>query len=169
MENLMESLQEIPNLNLIIMVAAGVIIGIILFRVAQRILKTILIVAVIGLAYFFWQGGTVDELGQKGIDLFFKESRIDNMVDVNCPDQKAEKAKCDCVVIPTQKDLRNKFSISELAMLDKDWESLRREIGKSMQENEKEIRQCLLNNHGKKYIENISGIFENLKEGTKSN
>lgn len=159
----MESLQQIPNFNMIIMIAAGVVIGLILFKVAQRILKTVLILAVVGLAYFFWQGGTVDELGQESIDLFFKESSVARMVSVNCPDEKAEKAKCDCVVIPTQEDLQDRFSRSEIRDLDQNWDDLKREIGKSMKENQNEIRKCLVNNHGKKYVEKFSDLVEGVK------
>ena len=104
----MESLESIPNLNLIILIAAGVAVGIILFKVAQRVLKTVLVIAVVALAIFFYKGGTVDQLGQEGIDLFFKESRVDNMIAVNCPESKADKAKCNCVVVPTNEDLQRR-------------------------------------------------------------
>jgi len=160
----MESLDQISNLNLIILVAAGVAIGLIAFRVAQRILKFALIAAVLGLAIFFWRGGTVDELGQESIGLFFKESRIDDMMAVNCPEKKIDRAKCDCVVIPVYKDLKSNFTVEEQDELSEDWELLRREIGKSMKANQEDIRQCLVQNHGKKYVDKLSDFINDFNE-----
>ncbi|MEO0899527.1 MAG: hypothetical protein AAFY71_24165 [Bacteroidota bacterium] len=159
----MEFAQDPNNLNLIILVAAGVAIGLIFFRVAQNILKTVLIIGVVGLAVYFWQGGSVDELGQESIGLFFKESSYGAMLEVNCPEKKADKSRCDCVVNPVFEDLGKKYSDAQLDELDDNWEDFRREIGVSMKENKKEIRKCL-QEHGGKYIDKLKDFFGSIGE-----
>jgi len=158
----MEFLQDPNNMNIILLIAAGLVIGFIFLRVAQTLLKTILIVAVVGLVVYLWQGGSIDELGQKSIGLFFKKSSYHAMLEVNCPDKKAERSRCDCLVEPVYQDLGKQYSEAQLDELDDNWEDLRREIGKSLKANQKEVRKCL-KEHGFKHVDKLDGFFNNLK------
>ncbi len=153
------SLTDNP-INLAILVGAFLIIIYIVFKVAKSILQLILIAGVVGLAYFFWQGGTVDELKDSGVEVIFKDANLSNMKVVLCSDSNSDKAKCTCIVDPVYEDIHNRLSKTEIARINTSPEEIKEELRKSMKSQRKDIRKCLLSNQGDKLIDNVRGLLD---------
>jgi len=157
----LSSLTDNP-LNIAIVIAVGIALLYILFRVAQSFLKLILSVVVIGLAIYFWQGGTVAGLKDKGTQALFKDADLVNMKTVLCEGEKADRAKCTCVVDPVYADIHSRLSRSEIAAINADRERVEEEIQRSLKNQRQEIRRCLVNNQGGKLMDQLKGVLGNL-------
>ena len=155
------SLTENPT-NSIIAVVVVIALVYIFFRVAKSAIKLILSVAVLGLAFYFWQGGTVAGLKDKGTQAIFKDADLSNMMQVHCQDEKADKAKCTCVIGPVFQDVHARLSSSEIAQANQDPERIEAELQTSMRNKRKDIRKCLVNNSGGKVLDQLKGVLGGL-------
>lgn len=155
---MLESLSENP-INIAITVGAIILVIFILFRVAKTLLKVVLVVVVLGLAYYFWQGGTVSGLKDAGIDLVFKDANLSDMREKLCEGEKADKAKCSCIVEEVHRDVEVRLSEDEIAQANQDKAKIREEIRKSMKGRKKEILDCLKQNQGEKYMKLFQGLL----------
>jgi len=154
------SLSENP-VNLAIVAAAFLVIIYILFKVASSIFKFILVAGVIGLAYYFWQGGTVDELKDSGIEVIFKDANLSNMKAIHCDGTDSDRAKCTCIIEPIYDDLHERLSREEIARINASADAVKEELRKSMKRQRKDIRKCLIDNQGGKLIDQLKGFLTN--------
>lgn len=154
------------NSNLLILILSTASVVYILFKVGQKIVKGILVLIIAGLAFYFWQGGTVDELKGKGIQSLIDQSSLVNLRQNNCAGDKADNTKCLCIIGPVEEDLRSRLSSSEMRTLDLDAQLRKKEIRSSMSNKQKEIRQCIINKKGPEYWNGMKGIWERLKDAT---
>lgn len=152
------------NTNLIILFLSGAAIVFILFKVAQKVVKTVLTLAILALAFYFWQGGTVEGLKGKGIQTLIRQSSLTNLEANNCEGEKADKTRCLCIIQPLKEDLEARLSYSEMQEIDKDKERVKVEIAKSLGNKQKEIRNCIISKKGPEYWNGIKGFWEKLKE-----
>ena len=157
------TITENPQNSLIAVLVALALIFI-LFRVAKSIFKIVLSVVVLGLAFYFWQGGTVDGLKDKGTQAIFKDADLSNMMQVHCQEEKADKIKCECVIGPVFQDIHSRLSSSEIAQANQDPQRIEEEIQRSMKNEKKEIRRCLVNNSGGKVLDQLKGVLGSLNE-----
>ena len=157
------SLTENPT-NSIIAIAVVIALVYIFFRVAKSAIKLLLTVVVLGLAFYFWQGGTVDDLKGKGTQAIFKDADLSNMLQVHCQDEKADKAKCKCVIDPVFKDIHSRLTSSEIAQANQDPQQIEAELRNSMRNKRKEIRKCLVNNSGGKVLDQLKGVLGGLSK-----
>ncbi|MEM6628051.1 MAG: hypothetical protein AAF694_00185 [Bacteroidota bacterium] len=155
------SLTDNPT-NSIIAIAVVIALVYIFFRVAKSAIKLILTVIVLGLAFYFWQGGTVDGLKDKGTQALFKDADLSNMMQIHCQDEKADKVKCTCVIGPVFQDIHSRLSTSEISQANQDPERIEEEIQTSMRNKRKEIRKCLVNNSGGKVLDQLKGVLGGL-------
>lgn len=149
---------------MIILIAAAVLGIFILFKVAQKILKAVLIIAVIALAFYFWQGGSIDDLGTRGANALFKGKSLTEMVEHNCPPEEANSLKCQCVITPVMEDLEAQYSPSELSSMEADKQKREAVIKESLAKNQQEIRDCIVNKKGPEYWEGLKGAWSKLKD-----
>ncbi len=154
------SLTENP-VNLAIVAAVFLIIIYILFRVASSIFKLILVAGVIGLAYYFWQGGTVDELKDSGIEVIFKDANLSNMKAIHCDGTDSDRTKCTCIVEPVYDDIYQRLTREEIARINTSDDAVKEELRKSMKRQRKEIRKCLIDNKGSKLIDQLKNFLTN--------
>lgn len=151
--------------NLLIVGAVILIGGYILLKVASKIIKTVLTLALVGLAIYFWQGGTVDGLKSAGVKtLFNKKTTISGLLDQHCSAQKAEKVKCLCIAEPVYADLTSRLSGSDISAIDQDSDRVQEEIRTSLKNKQKEIRNCLVKNKGSQYMEALKDVAGKVKE-----
>lgn len=150
--------------NSLIAILVAVAIIFILFRVAKSIFKIVLSVVVLGLAFYFWQGGTVDGLKDKGTQAIFKDANLSNMMEVHCQGEKADKIKCECVIGPVFQDIHSRLSSSEIERANQDPQQIEAEIQTSMRNEKRDIRKCLVNNSGGKILDQLKGVLGNLGE-----
>ena len=160
MENLLESFNGNP-INMAIAIGAVILVVYILMKVARTVLKFVLTIAIIALAWYFWQGGTVDGLKLKGVEQVFKDTSLSNMEEDLCQGEKADKLKCQCIVMPVKEDLESRFSQEEMQRMDTDEEIVKEEIARSIKNQQKEIRSCLVKEGGGKYMNLLKGILGN--------
>lgn len=164
------------DFNSLLPIAAIIIIGIIIFKVAKSLLKGIGFIVVAGLLLYFFQGGTVDGLKKQAdkvkagsVKLYFKNTTIADMKNKFCTPEKAEKFKCRCVITSVHNDLTSRFSASDLAKLDQDDQLRLKEIRQSLRNTRNEIMNCGAQKEGKAFVEKMKWLFEstteNLKEG----
>lgn len=154
------------NSNLLILILSAASVIYILFKVGQKIVKGILVLIIAGLAFYFWQGGTVDELKGKGIQSLIDQSSLVALNKNNCEGKELDNTKCMCIIAPLEEDLEARLSRSEMQTRDLDPELIKKEIRISLQNRQKEIRQCIINKKGPEYWNGIKGIWERLKEAT---
>ena len=159
----MENLTENP-LNLLILIGAGLLIITILWKVARSILKIGLTIIVLGLAWYFWQGGSIEGLKDEGVRQLFKKATIADMKEVYCEGEKAEKAKCLCIVTPVYEDLHQQYSASELREIDQNEDTRMEAIRESLKRNGKDVRQCLAENKGSQYLNLLKHLWGEVKE-----
>ena len=159
----MENLMDNP-INLLILVGAGILIISILMKVAKSIFKIALTVVVLGLAWYFWQGGSLADLKDEGVRQLFKKAAISDMKDIYCDGEKAEKTKCICIITPVYDDLHARYSISEIREIEKDEDQVMAEIRLSLQRRNKEIRSCLTERKGSQYLNILKHVWGEVKE-----
>jgi hypothetical protein len=155
----------INPINGLIVVTALVAAGIILFRIASKVFKVVGIALVIGLSYYFWQGGTVSELKDESISGLFHNVPLQSLEDELCVGAKADRVKCDCIVEPVTQDLRERLSASQLAKASADPGQRVAELRASMRNRRKEIRQCLINNKGGDLLKKFAHVVEEASSG----
>lgn len=154
--------------NLLLLGVAVLVGGYLLFKIASKVLKTVLLLAIVGLVIYFWQGGTVDSLKDTSVrTLFNKRTTISGMMDQFCADEKAEKVKCLCIVQPVHADLTGRLSASQIAAIDQNSDQVQEEIRVSLGNQQKEIRNCLVKNKGSQYMEALKNFVGEVKEGTR--
>lgn len=156
-------MENFNPINGLIVMTAMVAAGIIVFRVAGRFLKIFGIALVVGLAYYFWQGGTVSGLKDESIFAIFHKAPLDALEDELCKAAKADRVKCDCIVEPVAEDLNNRLSAEDLRKADEDTRV--RELRTSMRNRRREIRQCLINNKGGDLLEKFANVVEDASSG----
>ena len=157
----LSSLTDNPQ-NTLIAVLVAVAIIFILFRVAKSVFKIVGTLLVLALAFYFWQGGTVAGLKDKGTQAIFKDANLSNMMQMHCQGDKADKAKCTCVIGPVFQDIHSRLSSTEISMANQDSERIESEIQTSMKNKKKEIRKCLVNNSGGQVLDQLKGILGNI-------
>lgn len=158
MENLFDSVAQHP-LNALIALAAISLILFILVRIARTVVKLVLTLIVLGLAWYFWQGGTVQGLTDKAVDQIFKETTLTTMESDLCQGPMADKGNCRCIVYPVSQDISSRLSAREMAEFDQDPERVREEIKKSIKNKQKEIRKCLIDEPGQRYLEELKELL----------
>ncbi len=158
-----ESFSEPSNLLLL---GLAVLIGAyILFKVAGKIIKTVLFFALVGLVIYFWRGGTADELKGVGIRAVFpQKTTISGMMAQLCADEKAEKTKCTCIVQPVYADLSQRLTAKQIAEIDANPEQVQEEIRTSLENRKKEIQACLVKNKGSQYMEALKEVIGKANE-----
>jgi len=154
------------NSNLLILILSAASVIYILFKVGQKIVKGILVLIIAGLAFYFWQGGTVDELKGKGIQSLIDQSSLVNLRKNNCEGDKVDNTKCICIIGPLEDDLTSLLSSTEMRTLDYDPQLIKKEIRLSLSNTQKEIRQCIIKKKGPEYWNGMKGIWERLKDAT---
>lgn len=152
------------NSNLIILILSAGAIIYILFKVAQKVLKAILVLAIAALAFYLWQGGSINELKGKGMEALIDQSSISRLEENNCEGDNSDKTKCLCIVGPIKEDLSSRLSISDMASIDLDKELVRKEIRISLKNKQKDIRKCIISKKGPEYWDGIKGAWEKLKD-----
>lgn len=153
------------NMNHLIVIL-GVIAGIyVVMKLAGKVLKVVGIALVIGLAFYFWQGGSVDGLKEGAVKQVFKDTPISELMQKFCQEDKQDKARCMCIVTPVHNDLHTRLSAAELQEVDADPARRSEEIRTSLKNKKKDIRKCLINNKGKEYIMKLWGFMKNDQEG----
>jgi len=152
------------NSNLIILILSAGAIIYILFKVAQKVLKAVLVLAIAALAFYLWQGGSINELQGKGMEALFDQSSLSQLEENNCEGEDADKTKCLCIIGPIKEDLSSRLSISDMTSIDLDKELVKKEIRTSLKNKQKEIRKCIVNKKGPEYWDGIKGAWEKLKD-----
>ncbi|MGB0521766.1 MAG: hypothetical protein ACPGJS_02340 [Flammeovirgaceae bacterium] len=162
------------NISEIIPFILIIIAAIVVYKMAKSLLKAVGFALVIGLGWFFWQGGTVDELQQKadkvkagGVKLYFKNETISGMKSRFCTPERAEKFKCRCVITSVYNDLTTRFSEAELAKLDQNDELRLQEIRQSLKNQRKNIMDCGTEKEGKAFVDKMKWLFEQTGESIK--
>jgi len=146
-------------LNMLILASAFIIILYIFFKVAGSLIKLVLTVAVLGLVYYFWQGGTVSDIKDTGIEAVFKDANLTDMVEANCTGNKADRTRCTCIIEPVYDEIHARLSEKEIASVNKDPDQIQEEIRKSMQKQKKEIRACIIQHKGDKLLDKIQDLL----------
>jgi hypothetical protein len=141
---------------------ALIAIGWLLVKVASKIIRFVGVVIVIGLVWFFWQGGTVEELKYKGVQALFRNTSVLEIEDRFCQTEKADTWKCQCLARPVSQDLQARFSEQELKEIDVNDELRLEEIRNSMRIRNDEIQACLK----EKGVSGGKGIVDWVKEKT---
>ena len=153
--------------NLLMLGLAVVVGGYLLFKIASKILKTVLFFVIVGLVIYFWQGGTVSDLKDTGVrTVFNKKTTLSGMVAQLCEDEKAEKVKCICIVQPVHEDLTRRLSAGQMAAIDRDSDRVQEEIRISLGNQRKAISNCLVKNKGSQYMEALKEVIGKGKEGS---
>ncbi|MEM6262300.1 MAG: hypothetical protein AAGI38_07330 [Bacteroidota bacterium] len=152
------------TLNIIILVLAVIGAGFLLYKVAGAALRTVGVVIILGLVIYFWQGGTVDGLKGKGTEMLFKNTPIAQLEETFCAGEKATNAKCICMVQPVLEDLNARLSVDQIASVDQDADARLLEIRASMKNRQKEIRSCLIQKKGSKYLDMVDRAVDEIRE-----
>ena len=160
---------ELTNTNTLILIIAGLAVVFILFKIAQKIIKFVLLAVIIGLAIFFWQGGTVSDLKGAGVNSLFGDSNMQTMMDDHCAGEKAERVKCSCIIEPVYQDLSNRLSASEIAEANRNPDRMEAELHKSVSALQKEISLCLTKEKGTDYLKKLNGLWDKLKDAANEN
>jgi len=153
----MENMNPINGLIVVTVLVAG---GYMLFKVASRVLKVVGIALTCGLAWYFWQGGTVSGLKDESIKTVFKQAPLTALEDNLCLGQKADRIKCECIVQPVAQDLTARLTRKELSAVSASPEERVTELRKSMRNRRREIRQCLVNNKGGEFLQKFGDVLE---------
>jgi len=123
----------------IIIIVVILVIGVLLLRTISKIFfKVLFIILLLGfLGYFllFFHGGLLD-LGNKQFILYELQDRY-------CKGDANDKTKCDCIITPLIKKLKEKYSDVEIQKLQKNKARSITEIIKLANENKVEIKSCL--------------------------
>ena len=155
---------EIANTNTLILILAGLAVVFILFKIAQKIIKFVLIAAIVGLVIYFWQGGSVASLKGAGVRSLFGDSNIQTMMDDHCSGEKAERVKCSCIVEPVYQDLTQRLTPTEITEANTNAQRMEKELEKSISSLQKEISLCLTKEKGTDYLNKLNGFWNKVKE-----
>lgn len=153
--------------NTLILIGAGALVLYILIKIASRLLKLAGIFIVIALGYFFWNGGTADELQGMGVQALFDESDVTKLVETYCSGGQANSLKCDCLARPIQEDLTSRLSAAELSALAGNEAERIRQIRQSFRNKGAEIRACMVKEKGGDAWDKIKGAVEAASESLK--
>ena len=155
----MDSTFAIDQNTLIIGIAAVVILYILL-KIASKVIRLIGVIAVVALGYFFWNGGTVDDLKEEVVQALFKEQDINQLLSTYCEGSKADGFKCECIVKPVYEDLTSRLSAEEIAALANDEQARIAQIRQSMRNQGSTIRSCIVKEKGGEYWDKVKGVIE---------
>ncbi len=153
---------DIPPINGLITVLAIVGAAYLIFKVASKLLKAVGLILIVALGWFFWQGGTVDDLKAKGTNVIFGKTPLMELNSRYCEGDKAEKTKCECFVTPVNDDLRERLSLAEIKAADADPAKRLEELRKSMRNQNKAIKDCLIKNKGAKGVNQMKEWINDL-------
>ena len=167
-EALMDSGISIDT-NTLVLIGAGALILYILLKIASKLLKLIGIFLVIALGYFFWNGGTAEELKGMGVQALLREPDVTRLVEAYCSGDQSSSLKCDCLARPIQEDLTSRLSPEELQALTANKGARIRQIRQSFRNKGEEIRSCMVKEKGGEAWDRIKGALksasENLNKG----
>ncbi len=153
--------------NTLILVVAGVIILAILIKIASKILKFVGVILVIAFGYFFWQGGSIEDLKDMSVKGLFKEKDVTQLVNTYCNGTEDNSIKCDCLAKPIYEDLSSRLSAEELQALANNEEERIAQIRQSFKNKGAEIRACMVKEKGGAYWEKMKGAVEAASESLK--
>lgn len=153
--------------NTLILAVAAIVVLYILFKIASRILKLVGIFLVIAFGYYFWNGGTAEELKEMGVQTLFKEADVTKLVDTYCSDGQENSLKCDCLAKPIYQDLTSRLSAEQLQSLATNEEERIRQIRQSFRNKGSEIRACFVKEKGGAYWDKLKGAVEAANESLK--
>lgn len=143
--------------NLLVLGIAAFLL-IVLFKVAKALFKMAAFLVAAGLLFYFWQGGTVENLEEKGLEKLISDSTLKEMKAM-CRDDK-EAHKCICIINPVVEDLEGRLSKKELRKLEKDEELRKQEIKKSFLNQKLKITACLVEHKGEKLKEGFEKVVK---------
>ena len=161
------------NMNSLIAIGIGVVLAIIIFKVVKSIIKAVGFIILVAVALYFWQGGTVEGLAEKGkntkedvidysLGQYFdvKNTAISDLVNTYCADGRENETKCKCVVTPVYNDLTSRLSASELKQLESNKELKIREIRNSITNQAQTIKSCGSQAEGKKFMNSMKWLIQ---------
>ncbi|MFK7969795.1 MAG: hypothetical protein AB8F95_05480 [Bacteroidia bacterium] len=145
---------DLPQLIIFILAIIG---GIwVVVKIGGKIIKTVVVLAIIALAlYLFVFGGSISDLKKGGTKLIFSGATLSGLEERYCVEGKEEKYKCECIVQPVAADLKARLSRSEMARIDEDRSDIYDELHTSMRNKRKEINDCLIKNKGAKGVSKL--------------
>jgi hypothetical protein len=146
--------------NTIILMGCAALAVYVLLKVASKLLRGGLLVAIVLLGAYFWNGGTVDDLKELGTHALFRERDLTRLIDRYCDGSKENSLKCDCIVRPVQADLLSRFSEAELLAMANDEEARIEAIRQSMRNQREAIRACVVKEKGGDYWDRIKNAVE---------
>ena len=158
----METLEGTNPMNLLILALAIIGGGYLLFKVAGKIIKTVGIIILLGLVYYFWQGGTSADLKMSGTKTLFTNAKLSTLESRYCKEGKEEKTKCLCITTPVAEDLQSRLSAKEMQEIDLDQKKVYTELHKSMRNKRKQINNCLIKNKGAKGVGKLVDMVKSI-------
>jgi energy-coupling factor transporter transmembrane protein EcfT len=145
---------DIPQLIIFVLAIIG---GIwVVVKIGGKIIKTVVVLAIIGLAvYLFVFGGSISDLKRGGTRLIFAGATLSGLEERYCSLGKEEKYKSECIARPVAQDLKSRLTAAEMRDIDKDKDKIYRELHTSMGNKRKEINDCLIKNKGAKGVQSL--------------
>jgi hypothetical protein len=138
-------------------------------KIASKVLRTVLSLALVALGIYFWQGGTWQDLTRTGVDALFAGDQLTTFYADNCPGDEAGSDKCECLVSPVWEDLQSRFTPEEMAAIDQDEAQVQAELKASLKRQSKTIRACMLARKGPKAKETATDWWHTLKDWAEEN
>ncbi|GAB4420705.1 MAG: hypothetical protein OHK0039_34600 [Bacteroidia bacterium] len=156
---------ELSTFNTVLLVGGAVVAVSVLLKVANRILKFVLTLAVIALVIYFWRGGTTAKLTDKALDALIAPRSVAGLLTDNCGGDRDTTARCICLIRPVYEDLTSRYDAAEIARIDSDAAQVRQALRESLRRQRGQIQQCLARTQGPRYQEQFRQAWEQVRQG----
>lgn len=156
----METLSSLNPANALIMILALIGGGWLLFKVASKLIRTVGVILIALLVWYFWQGGTVKGLQDKSIEALFGDTPIGGLHEKYCKTGKEDRVRCACVVKPVYDDLLQQHGAEKVLALDRDPDARREALQASTRRVSAQIRNCIVNQKGAQGAEELRKLLD---------
>lgn len=129
--------------ELILLAIAAIIAIYILIRIAKTLFKIAIFAVALFVIYLIWTSGSADNLIESGLEKMFQGQTISQLENKYCADGRADKMRCECVIIPVHEDLKARFRPHELNDLEQNEKLMVDEMLKSFNNKKPEIKECM--------------------------
>lgn len=157
--------------SLIILLVVLALGGYLLYKITSAIIRVIIILVVIGVGYYLYQGGSLTDLKKDGVQKVVGVLKDDLILEIfhhqnwekltaDCPDPNDH--ACSCILQPVASDLKNRLGEEEFMHLKSNPSARLDEIKKSILNQKKTIKDCLIRSGGQKYLDKFGNALDEV-------
>ncbi len=157
---------DMSTQEMLIYGVVGLVAIIIIFRVLKTLVKWVFIAAILFGLYWLYTSGSLDGLVEPQMEKLFSNTTISQLMDQHCTPDKADKAKCKCLITPVYIDLNQRFTKTQIRELEANKKQMVDEMMTSFSNVKSDVKDCLGDKKDDKlkWVDKLKGIVDLLSK-----